>query len=105
MAITETVTKWNSALHIRTINLLNDLYAPEVLINGEAKTRAACIIEKSNMVNQSPGRDQEIISPIQITFYQSGTVRSFFIGMVDIRRCTTMKLFANNDVLRIISPT
>ncbi len=82
MAITETVAKWNSALHMTTINQLNNLYAPEVLINGEHKTRESCIKEKSNFLSQFAGYHQEIIGPIDIAFYQSGTIKCSFIKRV-----------------------
>ena len=82
MAIKDLVARWNSALHISTIDRLNNLYAPEVLINGVHRTREACIYEKSNLVNDFAGLHQEIISPIQISFYQSGTIKCSFIKRV-----------------------
>jgi len=82
MAITEMVAKWTSAQHITTIDQLNSLYAPTVLINGEYKTREACIKEKSYLVNQYAGIHQEIITPVEITFYESGTIKCSFIKRV-----------------------
>src|SRR3954465_6211296 len=49
MAIREKVAKWNSALHISTIDQLNSLYAPTVLCNGKPRTKETCIKEKSNL--------------------------------------------------------
>jgi hypothetical protein len=86
MAIEETVAKWNSALHLTTIDQLNNLYAPTVLSNGIHIRREACIQEKSNLLNQFAGLHQEIITPIQITVYQSGTIRCSFIKRVRFKQ-------------------
>src|SRR6476660_6311343 len=82
MAITETVAKWNSAMHLSTIDQLNNLYAPAVLTNGIQRTRAECIKEKSTLLNEFAGLYQEIITPVQITVYQSGTIRCSFTKRV-----------------------
>ena len=89
MAITDLVARWNSALHMSTIDQLNSLYAPEVLINGVAKTRETCIKEKSNLVNQFAGLHQEIISPIDISFYHSGAIKCSFTKRVQYRDTVT----------------
>jgi hypothetical protein len=89
IAITDLVSRWNSAMHMSTIDRLNNLYAPEVLINGEHKTREDCIKEKSDLVNQFAGLHQEIITPIDITFYQSGTIRCSFIKRVNYKDTST----------------
>ena len=89
MAITEIVAKWNSAQHITTVDQLNNLYAPTVLINGERKTKEACIKEKSDLVNQFAGIHQEIITPVDITFYESGAIKCSFIKRVRYKQEVT----------------
>jgi hypothetical protein len=80
--ITDLVWKWNSALHMSTIDQLNNLYATSVLSNGKQLTRAECIKEKLALLNQFAGLHQEIITPIEITCYQSGTIRCSFTKRV-----------------------
>jgi len=82
MAIKETVAKWNSSLHITTIPQLNNLYASSVLSYGKYRTRDACIKEKSDAVNQFAGFHQEIITPLEITTYKSGTFKCSFTKRV-----------------------
>jgi hypothetical protein len=82
MEITDIVAKWNSALHISTIDQLNNLYATSVLTNGIHKTKEQCIKEKLALLNQFAGLHQEIITPIEITCYQSGTIRCSFTKRV-----------------------
>jgi hypothetical protein len=82
MAIKETVAKWNSSLHITTIPQLNNLYASSVFSYGKYRTRDACIKEKSAAVNEFAGFHQEIITPIEITCYESGTFKCSFTKRV-----------------------
>ena len=82
MALKEIVAKWNNSLHITTIPQLNNLYASSVFSYGQYRTRDACIKEKSDAVNGFAGFHQEIITPIQITCYQSGTFKCDFTKRV-----------------------
>ncbi len=89
MAIKETVAKWNSSLHRTTIPQLNNLYASSVFSYGKYRTRDACIKEKSDAVNEFAGFHQEIITPIEITCYESGTFKCSFTKRVRYKEGVT----------------
>ena len=89
MAIKEIVAKWNNSLHVTTIPQLQNLYSSSVYSYGKYRTRDACIKEKSDVVNQFAGFHQEIITPIQISAYKSGTFKCSFTKRVRYQQKVT----------------
>ncbi|NTS40791.1 hypothetical protein HRG84_07710 [Flavisolibacter sp. BT320] len=70
------VQDWNNLHNNREVALLRDLYAPGVLFYGRTLTRETCYKRKKAFLKSD--FTQEIISPVTITYYSSGTIKCDF---------------------------
>lgn len=77
-AIKEVVSKWNSDHHIASIDELSALYADSVFYYGKSLGKESCIKGKSFWLGHYYDFNQEITSPIKVTFYKSGTIKCSF---------------------------
>ena len=74
--ITILVLKWNELHNTQNTEQFKDLYAEDVLFYGSQSPAAACIEKKKKFLTQH--FNQEIISPIAISYYSSGQIRCDF---------------------------
>ncbi|RYG50291.1 MAG: hypothetical protein EOO01_11045 [Chitinophagaceae bacterium] len=70
------VQDWNHLHNNREVARLRDLYAPSVLFYGRTLTRETCYKRKKAFLKSD--FTQEIISPVTITYYSSGTIKCDF---------------------------
>jgi hypothetical protein len=78
-AIRATAIKWNAIHNSKDIPAFKSLYSSTVLFYGKYTDAGKCINEKAKFLNNS---FQEIITPIQIFYYSSGTIRCVFTKRV-----------------------
>lgn len=74
--ITNLVYRWNELHNTRETSVFKEIYAPSVLFYGKYKSRQTCFQSKDQFL--SAAFQQEIISPVSITYYSSGTVKCSF---------------------------
>jgi len=74
--IKQLVHTWNDAHNNRNWGEFVDIYAPQVLFYSKSYTHDDCYMAKLNLLKSD--FSQQIISPVVITFYKSGTVKADF---------------------------
>jgi LPXTG-motif cell wall-anchored protein len=74
--ITALVYKWNELHNTRETSVFKDIYASSVLFYGKYRSRETCFKNKQTFL--STDFNQEIISPVKLTYYSSGTVKCSF---------------------------
>jgi hypothetical protein len=77
-AIKEIVNRWNRSHHMSTVNDLAQLYADTVFYYGKSLGKESCIKGKDFWLGHYAGFNQQIASPIKVTFYKSGTIKCSF---------------------------
>jgi hypothetical protein len=75
--IIKLVNQWNELHNTRNTSGFLKLYAPEVLFYGNQNSASQCYWSKEKFLNSK--FNQEIISPITITRFTSGTSKAEFI--------------------------
>lgn len=83
------VNKWddlhNTQNMVELVDFL-DIYAPQVLFYSKNYTDEACYFAKKKLFKS--GFSQHIISPVNITYYKSGTVKADFIKRTSLGKMT-----------------
>lgn len=74
------VVKWNDIHNKNAVEELAKLYAPTVLFYGKYRDQQQCLNTKRKLLNAS--FQQEIISPISVFYYSSGSIKSVFTKKV-----------------------
>lgn len=74
--ITALVYKWNELHNTRETSVFKDIYASSVLFYGKYRNRETCFKNKQTFL--SADFNQQIISPVQLTFYSSGAIKCSF---------------------------
>lgn len=78
------VYKWNELHNTRNTIEFKSLYAPNVLYYGRYYSGEKCYKKKAAFL--TPDFFQEIISPITLTYYSSGTIKGSFTKRVSFKR-------------------
>jgi len=78
--IKEAVYRWNSLHNTKQNDQFKNIYAPRVLFYGRYNSRKKCYEKKNRFL--SPDFSQEIITPLSLTVYSSGTVKCDFTKRV-----------------------
>lgn len=76
--VTNIVNQWTNAHNEHNLNKLEKLYAPTLLFYCKELSNQECLKIKSDALNKSPNFRQTIVSNIQITSYESGTIKCDF---------------------------
>ena len=74
------VNKWNELHNTRNTIEFKQLYAPNVLYYGKFNSGKQCYQKKKAFL--SPDFYQEIITPVTLTYYSSGTIKCSFTKRV-----------------------
>lgn len=70
------VHKWNELHNTHNLQVLSGLYSSEILFYGKNYTLQKCLAVKEKLLRE--GFQQEIISPITISYFSSGTIKCDF---------------------------
>lgn len=82
--IIEKVHRWNELHNTRETFQFKNLYASNVLFYGRNNSRQQCYRKKTAFLNND--FYQEIISPIQLTYYSSGKIKATFTKRVTYKK-------------------
>ena len=100
------VNKWSDAHNARDYEAFNTLFASKLLFYTVDQDKSRCIAAKRKAFEVSPNFYQEIVSPIKITFYESGTIKCSFSKEVHAKKTKTyssyLLLKAENETYLII---
>ena len=77
------VYKWNELHNTRDVAEFKRLYAADVLFYGRYRSRQTCYNQKRKFL--TPDFHQEIISPVVLTYYSSGTIKCSFTKEVTFK--------------------
>lgn len=78
------VRQWNSLHNTRETAQFKSLYAESVLFYGRNNSRQQCYRKKTAFLNND--FYQEIISPVQLTYYSSGKIKATFTKRVTYKK-------------------
>jgi hypothetical protein len=78
------VQKWNGLHNTRETHLFKEIYAPNVLFYGKNKTGSKCFQSKQTFL--TPDFKQQIITPVSLIHYSSGTIKANFTKRVTYKR-------------------
>src|SRR5688572_8012371 len=70
------VQKWNELHNTHNLQKFSALYSPEVLFYGKNYSVQKCLSVKAKLLGA--GFQQDIISPLTITYFSSGTIKCDF---------------------------
>jgi hypothetical protein len=83
-SIKTTVQKWNDLHNSKQIDQFWQLYGPSVLFYGRYSSAEKCVENKRTFLKAA--HQQEIITPITISFYSSGTIKCTFTKRVTYKK-------------------
>lgn len=76
--ILNVVNEWTNALNNRDIDKLDKLYASELLFYCKEEKKEYCLNLKRKALKATPDFNQKIVSNVEITLYENGTVKCDF---------------------------
>jgi hypothetical protein len=80
------INQWSDAHNNRDLDKLSVLYSPELLFYCKEQSKEACIDAKRKYLEVFPNFHQDIVSNIEITFYQNEVIKCSFTKKVQAKK-------------------